>query len=86
MAALCRCFPDDSTLSAAFIHASALHVRNPDVVKKVAKTFLAARKDDLLLWEALGMLCNQAQHVIDSVHSHSLAYFRVVVVPLWSQR
>ncbi len=55
MSTLCRRFPEDSAVSAAFIHATALHVRNPDAVKKTAKTFLAARKDDLLLWEALGM-------------------------------
>ena len=54
MTALCRRFPEDSTVSASFIHATALHVRNPDTVKKTAKIFLAARKDDLLLWEALG--------------------------------
>ena len=54
MSALCRRFPEDSTISAAFIHATALHVRNTDTVKKTAKTFLASRKDDLLLWEALG--------------------------------
>jgi hypothetical protein len=54
MTSICARHPHDSTLSAAFINATALHVRNVDIVKKTAKTFLAARKDDLLLWEALG--------------------------------
>ncbi len=54
MTALCRRFPDDSSISTSFIAATALHVRNPETVKKTAKIFLAARKDDLLLWEALG--------------------------------
>lgn len=69
MSTLCRRFPEDSTISAAFIRATALHVRNPDVVKKTAKSFLAARKDDLLLWEALGRTrtaCHEMSLVLSS--------------------
>lgn len=42
-----------------------MHVRNPDAVKKTAKTYLAARKDDLVLWESLGLFM-AAQHDVYS--------------------
>jgi hypothetical protein len=61
MSTLCRRFPEDSAISTAFINATALHIRNPDTVKKTAKTYLAARKDDLVLWEALGALWRACQ-------------------------
>jgi hypothetical protein len=68
MTTLCRRFPEDSTIPTSFINATALHVRNPDMVKKTAKTYLAARKDDLLLWEALGASsyekCVILEHVV----------------------
>ena len=66
MSTLCRRFPEDSSISSAFIYATAMHVRNPDAVKKTAKTYLAARKDDLVLWESLGLFM-AAHH--DDVYS-----------------
>jgi len=76
MSTLCRRFPEDSSISSAFIYATAMHVRNPDAVKKTAKTYLAARKDDLLLWESLGLFM-AAHHNVYSyspqkVSSHSI--------------
>ncbi len=56
-----------------------MHVRNPDAVKKTAKTYLAARKDDLVLWESLGWFMAAQNNVFTVIRSKKFLYIQFTI-------